>query len=142
MNCWSRGRVATWIRENEKQQGRENDLTQSEVSSWIEQFVESGRCNKRNLKVKSKDLRRCKQMEALQRTINEKMVPEKGMLKKRTVCRESARRLHFDLTLRTCKPAASCDSGNKPFSIFSSFCPYFLSILHAIWEKSSFIYTM
>lgn len=59
---------------------RENDLKQSEVTTWIEQFVEGGR---RNLKVNSKDqiVEHRKEIESLQRKIGE-LVLENDILKK------------------------------------------------------------
>jgi transposase-like protein len=59
---------------------RENDLKQSEVNRWIEQFLDGG---KRNLKVNSKDqmVEHRKQIESLQRKIGE-LVLENDVLKK------------------------------------------------------------
>jgi len=59
---------------------RENDLKQSEVKKWIEQFLEGG---KRNLKVNSKDVmvQHRKEVEALQRKVGE-LVLENDILKK------------------------------------------------------------
>lgn len=73
---------------------RENDLKQSEVNKWIEQFLEGGR---RNLKINSKDqmIAHRKEVESLQRKIGE-VVLENDVLKKHPVCGESKRRLHFD----------------------------------------------
>jgi transposase-like protein len=59
---------------------RENDLKQSEVSAWVEQFLEGGR---RNLKINSKDqlVEHRKEVENLQRKIGE-LVLENDVLKK------------------------------------------------------------
>ena len=59
---------------------RENDLKQSEVRKWIEQFLEGG---KRNLKVNSKDVmvQHRKEIEALHRKVGE-LVLENDILKK------------------------------------------------------------
>jgi len=59
---------------------RENDLKQSEVNPWVEQFLQGGQ---RNLKINSKDLvvEHRKEIESLQRKIGE-LVLENDVLKK------------------------------------------------------------
>ena len=59
---------------------RESDLKQSEVTTWIDQFLEGG---KRNLKINSMDqlVEHRKEIEALQRKIGE-LVLENDVLKK------------------------------------------------------------
>lgn len=59
---------------------RENDLKQSEVKKWIDQFLEGGR---RNLKVNSKNfmVQHRRQVEALQRRVGE-LVLENYILKR------------------------------------------------------------
>ncbi len=73
---------------------RGNVLRQSEVNTWIEQFLEGGR---RNLNVNSNDqmVAHRKEIKSLQRKIGE-LVLENGIEKKPRVCWESARRLNID----------------------------------------------